>query len=337
MSDVKIPGRIKSIVTDLECRSANGERRISGYASKPTVDRTREVVDVIAFTATLDIFKANPVMLWMHSSEIPIGTWDHIELRPDGLYVSGVLAKGVKAADEAWSLIKQGVVKSLSIGFRELNGEFDLNDIWHITQLELYEVSVVSIPANRDAMFTMGGGKLLSIELGDESTVRIPDGGCKAEDGAPTDASTALPVEGGSKEQKRAADPVSQVEVLIPGWKTGTCVACGAQAVDVIAFAKTLNAEYTLCPTCFCPPKLETSGLVALVGVADNPMPELAPVSLSPVDQQIEELRERLDAADVAALAQSDRLADCEKALLGMVRLQARQIAAQKGIIVPQQ
>ncbi|MFP9035653.1 HK97 family phage prohead protease, partial [Enterococcus faecalis] len=51
---------------------------------------------------------------------------------------------------------KNGVLKTLSIGFRCLDAEWDeATDIFIIKDLELYEVSVVSVPCNQDSTFNL--------------------------------------------------------------------------------------------------------------------------------------------------------------------------------------
>lgn len=172
----EIQGKVKALEgssLEVTTKDAQGQRRISGYANKPTVDRTNDVVEVKAFHDTMARFMNNPIMLLMHNSNQPIGTWDRYELRSDGLWVSGVIATGTKAAEEAWALIEQQVLRSLSIGFRELDGGYSDNEgdsAYHITKLDLLEVSVVSVPANADAVFTVDkSGAVQSIKLLGES------------------------------------------------------------------------------------------------------------------------------------------------------------------------
>jgi len=167
----RVKGKVRALtIVSPEIKSlSDGGVRISGLANTPNIDRYREVIEIGAFAATLGIYLTNPIMLLQHDPERPIGTFDQIEIRPDGLWVSGVVKPGTLASNEAITLIKNGVLRTFSVGFRELDGEYDENGIYHITQLELYEISVVSIPANRESIFVMDeGGKLLRIEFPDE-------------------------------------------------------------------------------------------------------------------------------------------------------------------------
>jgi len=159
-------GRIWSVDASLRAvDTVPSKRLVVGYASKPTKDRVNEVVDVAAFGKTLEIYSQNPVMLYMHDTRRPIGKFTSLNLSPEGLFVTGELAHGTTDADEAWKLIQQGILKSFSIGFRELDHTVDDGEIRHITQLELFEISIVSVPANREALFTMAGGKLLDVQV----------------------------------------------------------------------------------------------------------------------------------------------------------------------------
>ena len=57
--------------------------------------------------------------------------------------------------DKAWSLIKAGLVRGLSIGFKELDSEA-IPDSWgrKFTKWEWLETSAVTIAANREATIT---------------------------------------------------------------------------------------------------------------------------------------------------------------------------------------
>lgn len=162
-----VRGKIKSVgAAIMETKALDtGEFRISGWASKPSVDRMREVVEAGAFKGTLESFKRNPIMLFMHDVRQPIGRWDSLEVRQDGLWVSGVIGYGFEPADKARAMIEQGILRALSIGFREVIGEVDSTDgLWHFREIELLEISPVGIPANRDALMTMDNGKLVEIK-----------------------------------------------------------------------------------------------------------------------------------------------------------------------------
>jgi HK97 family phage prohead protease len=177
MMTKRFTGKIKSVTNDFETKSApNGDMQIAGWASKPVIDRYNEVVDAQAFEGTLEGFAKNPIMLFGHDPKQPIGTFPKLELRSDGLWVGGVIGHGFEPADTVRKQVEQKILRTMSIGFRELKrGVMDKAGIYHITSLELLEISIVSIPANQDALFEQDTtGKLLSITLSDPIHRQLP-------------------------------------------------------------------------------------------------------------------------------------------------------------------
>jgi HK97 family phage prohead protease len=292
----RVRGRVKSVLANIEVKDVDGERRITGYASRNTVDRMREIVLPSAFEARLDVFKANPVMLYMHDPSRVVGRWDVTEIRPDGLWVSGVLAKGVPDADMAWSLISQGMIKTLSIGFRELDGDFDADtEIYQIKQLELYEVSIVSIPANREAMFSVekSGGKLLGIELLPTDVKRLED-----EELLHEMQSRGLTT---ASESTDADTPVRPL--ITRGWELGTCAGCNAESAKVIPFADVRGVTWSLCLQCFAPEDV-----------------------MEQWTTQLQAITSRLEGLEAKEQELSVANRELTKAILGLVKYQAQRL-----------
>jgi hypothetical protein len=72
-----------------------------------------------------------------------------------GLKVSGRLNLDIVDGREMFSLIKQKAVDGLSIGFRVPAGGYQhIGGVRHIKEIELWEVSIVPIPANSAARIT---------------------------------------------------------------------------------------------------------------------------------------------------------------------------------------
>lgn len=116
------------------------------------VDRQGEVIDREA----LKNFSGKPLpMLWQHRADKPIGVWDTFLVTDKGLELKGhLLIDEIEQAKEAYALIKAGVVLGLSIGFRVKDYFWADDDILHFRDIELLEVSVVTIPANPEANIT---------------------------------------------------------------------------------------------------------------------------------------------------------------------------------------
>jgi HK97 family phage prohead protease len=129
---------------------------IEGYASVYGVrDSYNEVVMPGAFADSLARQQREgsyPLMLWQHDSSSPIGVWDDLSDDGKGLYAKGrlLIEQSVPEADKAYSLLKAGAVRGMSIGYREVDVEPSTNgDPTKLIKLDILEASIVSFPANR--------------------------------------------------------------------------------------------------------------------------------------------------------------------------------------------
>ncbi|EEZ32568.1 phage prohead protease, HK97 family [Brucella sp. NF 2653] len=121
----------------------------SGYASVFGLpDLGNDVIEQGAFARALKERGASGVrMLWQHDAAEPIGVWTQIREDARGLYVEGRLAKGVARAREALELMRSGGLDGLSIGFRTVRARKDARTgLRHITQADLWEISIVTFP-----------------------------------------------------------------------------------------------------------------------------------------------------------------------------------------------
>lgn len=100
-----------------------------------------------------------PALLWQHDQTHPIGVWQEMKEDDRGLYMRGqiLVNRGVDKADGAYQLLKHGAVKGLSIGFTIPSGGAERNkedNVLDIKEIELWETSVVTFPANAEAQIT---------------------------------------------------------------------------------------------------------------------------------------------------------------------------------------
>ena len=122
---------------------------VEGYASLfGAIDQARDKVMAGAFAQTL---KQRPVrrvpMLFQHDPAEPVGVW--LELREDerGLYARGRLIPEVARGRELLSLIRNGAVDGLSIGFRTVTGRIDPKTrVRSLLAVDLWEISIVTFP-----------------------------------------------------------------------------------------------------------------------------------------------------------------------------------------------
>jgi HK97 family phage prohead protease len=121
-------------------------------------DATPDRYDDIILTAgwKLENFKKNPIALFSHRSDFPIGVWESVRVEDNALRGTLVLApKGSSARiDELHALIEADVLKAVSVGFTPISYEERKGDTYGLvyTEQELVECSLVSVPANPSAL-----------------------------------------------------------------------------------------------------------------------------------------------------------------------------------------
>jgi len=151
--------KIFELVTpfELEVKDGGGEDElfITGYASTSDKDRSDDVIlaDAWKQAGALDNYLKNPVILAYHNMEKPIGKTVTHTVNKKGLKIT---AKISKTAGDVLQLIKEGVLSTFSVGFIVKDADYDKKTgIFVIKDVELYEVSVVAIPANAAATFSV--------------------------------------------------------------------------------------------------------------------------------------------------------------------------------------
>lgn len=128
---------------------------IAGYASLfGAADQGGDVVQAGAYARSLAQLASqgrSVKMLWQHDPTRPIGVWDEVREDARGLYVKGRLLTDVARAREAAALIAAGAIDGLSIGYRTLKATKDDKGRRRLSELELWEVSLVTFPMLPDA------------------------------------------------------------------------------------------------------------------------------------------------------------------------------------------
>ena len=151
--------------TEIKAVQDGGKRVFSGLASNAEVDRAGDTIDPLGARFT------NPlVLLHQHNHESPIGTVKFDKPTAKGIRFTAELpvvdepGSFKDRVDTAWAEIKSGVVRAVSIGFRALKyaynketGGIDFQEI------EIYELSTVSVPANAYAMIDSVSKSVISL------------------------------------------------------------------------------------------------------------------------------------------------------------------------------
>lgn len=137
----------------IDVKAIGNEGQIEGYgAIFGNRDSGGDVIMPGSFKSSLASRPASAVkMLWQHDPHAPIGKWDEVKEDDKGLWVKGRLFLGVKAASEAHTLLLEGAVDGLSIGYRSKPGSavYDRSTGTRtLKSLDLFEVSVVTFPMN---------------------------------------------------------------------------------------------------------------------------------------------------------------------------------------------
>jgi HK97 family phage prohead protease len=129
-----------------------GSGEFEGYGSVfGVVDSYNEVVDKGAFLESLATH-GMPKLLLQHSSRAVGGIWLEAKEDEKGLRMKGKLNLEVQDAREMYSLMKMGAISGLSIGFRTIEELSNADTgITHLKRVRLYEVSIVTFPANEAA------------------------------------------------------------------------------------------------------------------------------------------------------------------------------------------
>lgn len=143
---MEMTGRAYSLLEVKEMDEDTG--RITGLATTPTPDRMGDVV-----MPEGAVFELPIPLLWQHDPRQPIGKVIEAKITKKGIEIVAEIARGVSdEIDRAWKLIKAGLVRGLSIGFRGLDTE-QIPNSWGVIfeKWEWLELSAVTIPANAEA------------------------------------------------------------------------------------------------------------------------------------------------------------------------------------------
>lgn len=126
---------------------------LSGYASVfNCVDSHNDVVLKGAFSKSPS--SRNIKFLWQHDSTQPIGVVNSIREDDYGLYAEVTVNSQTQQGREAIALVGQGAINGLSIGFNIVEASFNTKGQREITSLDLWEISLVTFPANHQAQLS---------------------------------------------------------------------------------------------------------------------------------------------------------------------------------------
>ena len=133
----------------------DGSVMIRGMASTADFDRAGDSISAEAWQkGGLKNFEKNPIILFNHDYDKPIGRATGLKSGPDGLELECKISKAAPA--NVAQLVKDGVLGAFSVGFRVKDADYiKETDGLMIKDAELFEVSVVSVPCNQSATFSL--------------------------------------------------------------------------------------------------------------------------------------------------------------------------------------
>lgn len=133
----------------------SGRVYISGYASTIAKDRAGDIISPDAWSkgGTANYLK-NPILLFNHNYNKPVGKVEAFRADGGGLYIEKAYISG--GADEISKLVQDEVLNAFSVSFMLKDADYiSETDTFLIKDLELMEISVVSVPCNQDAIFSV--------------------------------------------------------------------------------------------------------------------------------------------------------------------------------------
>jgi HK97 family phage prohead protease len=131
---------------------------IKGIASSfGNTDRTGDVIEPGAFKKTIKKMNSGErqvAFLNQHRMDQPIGVVDSIKEVGDDVEFEGRLARENSIVKDMLPLLKMGALHSVSIGFNIVESDMDEDGLRTIKEIDLWELSIVTIPANGKAKIT---------------------------------------------------------------------------------------------------------------------------------------------------------------------------------------
>jgi uncharacterized protein len=152
--DVALEGKSHLTVPfEIKASDDDTEGAFEGMAS--TFGNTDMQNDIMVQGAFEGAKPAKVKMLWGHDPhEVPIGKWTSFEETEKGLFVKGQLLMDNQKPREIYNALKAKALDAMSIGFMVAKdgAEFDPKKrMRRITKVDLWEISVVTFPANPKA------------------------------------------------------------------------------------------------------------------------------------------------------------------------------------------
>lgn len=164
----------------LDIKAASDDQRlIEGIATTPDADRVGDIV-----MPKGAVYKLPLPFLLDHDHKQAVGTVERVEVTGSGIKFWARIAKIAEPGDakdlcdKAWALVKHGLRRAVSIGFRPLESEMIPNGGTRFNRWEWLELSAVSVPAQAGAAITATKGVSVTVTPGADGdglrVIRLP-------------------------------------------------------------------------------------------------------------------------------------------------------------------
>ena len=145
-----------AVITVRKARASNDAAASLDFVlSDETPDRMGDVIRIDGWQ--LDNFRKNPIALFGHRADFPIGTWSRLRVEDGALRGLLTLApQGTSSRiDEIRRLVEANILRAVSVGFSPIESRprgADAPGGILFEKQELVETSLVAIPANPNAL-----------------------------------------------------------------------------------------------------------------------------------------------------------------------------------------
>lgn len=150
-------GRRETRAITIDVKAVSEDGIIEGYGSVFNVkDSYDDIIKPGAYAETLAAHKAAgtmPVMLFQHDSSQPVGVWTEMVEDEKGLRVKGQLLLSIPEGRRVYELLKAKAINGMSIGFVAKSWSYE-EELRILTAIDLWELSIVTFPANQKATVT---------------------------------------------------------------------------------------------------------------------------------------------------------------------------------------
>lgn len=181
---------------------SNGKRTFRGMATTPIADRVGDIMEPKGAE-----FKLPIPLCWMHDNRDPVGWVTAAKVTDKGIEIEGEFANIAEPEclkdrlDTAWSMVKNKLVRGLSIGFKPLESS-RIGDTYsyRYSKWLWLELSPVVVPANGDCSIT----SIKSLDMASRRTASGANGALPVVRLDPAGNGKSIPGVSGEKKARRS-------------------------------------------------------------------------------------------------------------------------------------